>query len=200
MGYDAMGDKMVGPTWGEIRWLPDDDYFKRLADAARGHELILDVLKSLWVIDIDKVHIALEEPFPLGMIAKAIGGKKAWQGAYIKQQCEIAGAFKGALGRYGYKNLYEINNSQWKAVIRRDGHEIGKMAEGGKWDVKDWAIKAFGLPDLPDLVKSKSGAKVPRPESGYGAKAKAVQPNDIYDGAACCAWMQDALENEKVPT
>lgn len=194
--YDAVLDKYVGPFYAEMRWMPEDEYLRRLGDAARGHELILDVLGKLNVpINIDRVYIAIEEPFPLGMIAKSVGGKKAWQGSYIKQQCEVAGAFKGSLIRYGYQALYEINNSQWKAVLRRDGAIIRKMDSGGKWDVKTWAVKAFGLPDLPDLVKSKSGAKIPRPESGYGAKAKPVQPNDVYDAAAVAAWMQDLVES-----
>ena len=65
----------------------------------------------------------------------------------------------------------------------------------GKWDVKDWAIGAYGLPDLPDLVSGKNGGKIPRPETGFGAKAKAVQPNDIYDAAAVMAYMQDHVQS-----
>lgn len=190
IGYDATICKMRGPVYAELRWSPDDDYFKRLADASGGHNLVLDVLREMWVIDPAKVYIAVEEPW-------YYGATKQQQSSYLKQQAEVAGAFKGSLARYGFLNMYEINNSQWRATLRRDGHDIRKGQEG-KWDIKEWAIKAFGLPDLPDLVKSKSGAKIPRPESGYGAKAKAVQPNDIYDAAACCAWMVDELERTGV--
>jgi hypothetical protein len=186
IGFDNRLGKMVGPEYAEIRWTPEDDYFKRLAEAAKGHELILDEIGKLWVINSEKVHIAIEEPWYFGATKKS-------QSAWLKQQAEIAGAFKGGLARYGFLNIYEINNSQWRAVLRRDGVTIAKGPEG-KWDVKAWAIKAFGLPDLPDLVKSKSGAKIVRPESGYGANAKPVQPNDIYDAAACCAWMSDWLD------
>jgi hypothetical protein len=185
-GYDAKLDKMVGPSFGEIRWTPEDDWFKRLGEAAKGHELLLDVLRDLWVIDPAKVYIAAEEPWYFGAVRDQ---KSEW----LKQQAEISGAFKGSLVRYGFHNIYEINNSQWRATVRKDGVTIRKGPDG-KWDVKAWAIKAFGLPDLPDLVKSKSGAKIIRPESGFGANAKAVQPNDIYDAAACCAWMADELE------
>jgi hypothetical protein len=185
IGFDAKLDKMVGPFYADVRWTPEDDYFKRLADASRGHDLVQDILKRMWIIDLDRTFIGIEEPFPLGMLKR-----KKFEGSWVKQQSEVAGAFKGALAKYGYVNMYEINNAQWKATLRREGVTIRAMPEG-KWDVKEWAIGAFGLPDLPDLVKGKSGGKIPRPLEGFGAKAQAVQPNDIYDAAAVCAWMQD---------
>ena len=190
VGYDGLLDKMVGPSWAETRWLPGDDYFKRLAEAAHGEALIHDVLAKLWVIDPAKVYIALEEPWYFGAVKAGVSG-------WLKQQAEIAGAFKGSLARWGYMNMYEINNAQWKKVLRGEGVPIlpqNKKDPDLKWKVKEWAIQAFGLPEFPDLVKSKSGMKIPRPEEGYGAKAKAVQPNDIYDAAACCAWMCDELD------
>lgn len=190
IGYDAKLDKIVGPFYADMRWTVED-YWTRLAQAARGETLIQEVVRKLWVLDPDKVQIAVEEPFPMGMLRRA-----KWEASYVKQQCEVAGAFKGGLVRAGYRNLWEINNAQWKATLRREGVTIRKMDEGGKWDVKDWAVQAFGLPVLPDLVKGKSGGKIPRPESGFGAKAKAVQPNDIYDAAAVCAWMLDEAEKQ----
>jgi hypothetical protein len=33
IGYDGTLDKMVGPGYAEVRWQPEDDYFKRLAEA-----------------------------------------------------------------------------------------------------------------------------------------------------------------------
>lgn len=203
VGYDAALDKMVTPAWAEIRWLPDDDYFKRLGQAAKGHDLILDVLAGFPLIEQTKVYIAIEEPFYYGATKK---GQSAW----LKQQAEIAGSFKGSLVRYGFLNIFEINNSQWHAALRRDGVEFLKVPRGlpdlerkkitlaNKFKVKEWGIKAYGLPELPDLVQSKSGAKIVRPESGFGAKAKAVQPSDVYDAAACAAWMSDEIENERV--
>lgn len=199
IGFDATLGKMVGPAYAEIRWVPDDDYFKRLGEAARGHELVMDVLKDLWVIKPENVYLAIEEPFHYGAAQRQIAG-------WLKQQAEISGSFKGSLVRYGYQNIYEINNSQWHKTLRDEGVEFIKMvkaltkperreaAHRNKFIVKEWAVRAFGLPDLPDLVKSKSGAKIVRPESGFGAKAKAEQPNDIYDAAACCAWMADEME------
>lgn len=186
VGFDGILNKRVGPFYVEKRWTPDDDYYKRLADAAYSPNLISAVTAKVHSIKLERTFIAIEEPFYFGAVKKA-------QSAFIKQQAEICGAFKGGLARWGYQNMFEINNSQWRAAVRRDGQEIRKGPEG-KWDVKTWAINSFGLPDLPDLVKGKSGGKVPRPKSGYGAKAKAVQPNDIYDAAACCAWMTDEIE------
>jgi len=185
VGFDAILDKMVGPFYAETRWTPEDDYFKRLAEAA-DPSLLHSVLAKVHVVNMDRIFIAIEEPW-------YYGATKDQKSAWLKQQAEVCGAFKGGLARWGYQNIYEINNSQWRATLRRDGVEFVKGKES-KWQVKEWAINAFGLPDLPDLVKSKSGAKIPRPESGYGAKAKAVQPNDIYDAAACCAWMNDEIE------
>lgn len=199
IGYDATLAKMVGPAYAEIRWTPEDDYFKRLGEAARGSGLVLDVLKDLWVIKPDNVYLAIEEPFHYGAVARQIG-------SWVKQQAEVSGAFKGSLVRHGFLNIYEINNSQWHKTLRDEGVQFAiiprgtpesqraKIKKANKFVVKDWAVMAFGLPELPDLVKSKSGAKIVRPESGFGAKAQAEQPNDIYDAAACCAWMADEME------
>jgi hypothetical protein len=193
IGYDSVLDKMVGPQHTEVRWLPETDYYKRLSDAAKAHELILDVVHKLWVINPANVFIAIEEPFFYGAV-------KRQQSSWLKQQAEVSGAFKGGLARYGYLNIYEINNAQWAKALREEGVLVytNRKDPDRKWKVKEWAIQAFGLPDLPDLVASKSGAKIIRPESGYGAKAKPVQPNDIYDAAACCAWMMNEIESGRV--
>lgn len=202
IAYDGMSDKIVGPFYSEIRWMPEDDYFKRLGQAAKGYELVFDVTRGAWVLDPAHIFIACEEPIFYGAV-------KANVGSFIKQQCEVAGSFKGSLVRYGFQNIYEINNSQWHATLRKDGVEFINprgMTDSqknaakleNKFKVKTWAIQAFGLPELPDLVKSKSGAKVPRPETGYGANAKPIQPNDVYDAAACAAWMQDMIETGEV--
>lgn len=194
-GYDAVLDKMRGPLYGEIRFMPDDDYFWRLGQAARAHELAVDVLGKLWT-PMEQTHLAFEEPWYYGAVKQGASG-------YLKQQAEIAGAVKGSLVRYGYTNLNEINNQQWYKVLREEGVPFVTPPRGSsqaeknaaklknKFLVKEWAMGAWGLPDLPDLVKAKSGAKIPRPKEGFGSKAKAIQPNDIYDAAAVCAWMCD---------
>jgi hypothetical protein len=192
IGYDAVLDKMSDVRWGEIRWTPDDDYFKRLGQATKSHELVIDTMPHLWSVPFERICICVEEPFPLGMVSR-----KAFTGSWIKQQSEVAGAAKGGLVRFGFPNIYEINNAQWKATLRREGITIRKMPDG-KWDVKDWAIQALGIPDLPDLVKGKTGAKISRPDAGFGANAKAIQPSDVYDAAACLAWMQDEILSGRV--
>jgi hypothetical protein len=188
IGYDSILKKMVGPSFADVRFKPEIDYYERLAVAAKAHEIVLEASRCLYSCELHRIAVAVEEPVPYGMISR---GKM--QSDYIKQQCEISGAVKGSLSRYGFKVIYEINNAQWKKTLRGDGVTIRKMPEG-KWDVKRWAIAAYGLPDLPDLVKGKEGGKVPRPESGFGANAKAVQPDDIYDACAVMAWMVEEVQ------
>lgn len=194
IGYDAMTGTLRGPFWGEIRWDHNDNYFHRLGAAVKAANLIYDIGKELWVRDHDDIYIAIEEPVHYGAIERNVA-------SWMKQQCEVAGAFKGGLVNQGYPYIHEINNSQWKATLRAEGVKFLTNAKGStaaqkretahknKWVVKDWAIRAFGMPDLPDLVKSKEGPKIPRPESGFGANAQAVQPADLYDAAGICAWM-----------
>lgn len=198
IGYDGVLDKMIGPDHATIRWTPTDHYFKRLKDAHNAQRMLLDLLPGFWQIDIDRVWIAIEEPWYYGAV-------KAGASSYLKQQAEVAGAFKGALVNYGYPNIVEINNGQWHATLRKDGVEFEKAPKGAtasekakvklrnKFRVKEWAMAAFLLPDLPDLVLGPDNQKIPRPESGKGANAQAVQPEDLYDAAAVCAWQQDNL-------
>jgi hypothetical protein len=182
IGYDSLLDKMTKTKWAQVRWLAEDDYFKRINDAAMIHMKVLDTLPI--GLRMERVFIFQEEPVPLGMMR---AGRTSFESGWVKQQCEISGAVLGSLTRWGYSNIWQINNAQWKATLRREGVTIRKMPEG-KWDIKDWAIQAYGLPELPDLVKGKTGGKIPRPESGYGARAKPVQPDDVYDAAACMAF------------
>lgn len=198
IGYDAVLDKMTEVSFAEVRWTADDDYFKRLGDAARADKLIHQVVSRFYVLEPRQIFIALEEPY-------YYSASRNRDSKWLKQMAEVSGAFKGGLVRGGYHEIHEINNSQWKAVLRKEGVEFIKggrelsarekkeVALANKFIVKDWVIAAYGLPDLPDLVKSKTGGKIPRPDAGYGAKAKPEQPNDVYDAAACMAFMQDHL-------
>jgi hypothetical protein len=197
--YDAITDKRKGPFFAEIRWSPEIDYFTRLRQALKVDRLVSELLAKTWVRSHDNVHVAIEEPWYFGAV-------KTGQSGWLKQQAEIAGVVKASLFNYGFVNITEINNSQWHATLRKDGVVFPSAPRGStakekaeaklanKFAVKDWATLAFGLPSLPDLVASKSGAKIPRPESGPGSTAKAVQPSDVYDAAACCAWMIDTIE------
>lgn len=182
IGFDGMSGQVKGPATKVLRWTSENEYLDRLAMAAKSHELVLDVLHLLWVIDSSKVYVAVEEPFPLGMVKKM-------QSGWIKQQAQVSGAVLGSLMRYGYRNLFEVNNSTWKKSINDD---VG-LALKTKWDVKDWAIAYYDMPDLPDLVKAKTGGKIPRPESGFGANAKAEQPDDIYDAVGIMHYMRTEM-------
>ena len=189
VGHDALLDRRVGPVWRELRWMPDVACFVRRTDTAKSHDLILDLLAELSFIKGERVYIAQEEPFPMGML-----GGKTFQAGFAKQLAEISGSMLGSLLRYGYRNIEQINNVTWKKALRVEyGVEVPRKFDAAKWVTKVWAMEQYGMPDLPDLVSSKSGAKIPRPESGYGARAKAVQPLDIYDAAGICAWMESVI-------
>lgn len=184
-GYDAMVNKRFGPVHLTKRWV-EEDYFTRLKQAAKSDGMMQDVLASSFLMKLDRVFIAIEEPWYYGAV-------KNQESAWLKQQAEICGVVKAALLRYGYENVFEINNAQWYKTIRDDGAKV-RRGLLGKMDVKKWAIVRQGMPDLPDLVKSKTGSKIPRPAEGYGAKAQPIQPEDVYDAAAMCEWMRlDAI-------
>lgn len=186
VGYDAVLDQMRGPTVACRRWT-DEHYFLRLADAARAHELVLDALVDQFVPG-ENTYIAVEEPWYFGAV-------KAGRSGWLKQQAEIAGAVKGSLLRWGYRNLHEVNSSSWQAVVRREAAVKGKLAvKEMKWVTKAWAIEAYGIEDLPDLVPGKRGGLVPRPQQGFGAKAEAVQPNDAYDCLGILEWLRQQME------
>lgn len=202
-GYDGNTQTMRGPFWAERRWMPETDYFTRLSQATRSNDLVDYVLRDIWKLEPDNIFVAIEEPWYYGAV-------KMSQSGYLKQQAEICGCVKGSLARYGYLNMHEINNSSWHKTLRDEGALFVKATQGStsaekvaiklanKFVVKQWAMQAFGLPDFPDLVASKSGAKIPRPDSGYGSNAKAVQPSDVYDAAACCAWAVDNLVEKAI--
>lgn len=175
-GYDGALDKYRGPTIHTIRWNEGQHYFDKMRVMARGENLIMELIGSLGMFPkTDEIHIGVEEPFPLGMVKR---GQSAW----VKQQAQLHGAFLGALLRFGYVNVYEVNNQAWKTRLVEDGYP--KELRKDKWIVKKWAIEAYGLPDLPDLVNRKGG-KVPRPE---GSVAKAIQPEDVYDACGVLDW------------
>ena len=151
--------------------------------------------------ELSNVFIAVEEPWPLGMVGRT-------QSNALKQQAEISGAFLGGLLRYGYKNIFQIPANSWRKVVADDlGITIHhskwkdpmlceryncKPADSGKFRAKQWALECFStgdarVPDWPDIINSAKG-KIPRPE---GSRAKAVQPDDRYDGLAVMQWVRD---------
>jgi hypothetical protein len=176
--YDSVLDKLLGPVTKSVRWERNVHYYERMAVASKAHNLILDAVSGTGVVQMaaDKVFIAIEEPWPMGIVKRA---KSGW----LKQQAQIQGAVLGSLLRYGWQNIYEVNNQAWKNIVRMD-LEMGKV---DKFDVKAWALALYpNLPDLPDLIESSKGL-IPRPAN---SKAKAKQPDDIYDAVAIMSWLE----------
>jgi hypothetical protein len=182
MAYDSVLDKQRGPGICSRRFERDVHYLERVKAAAEAHIFVSDVLSDIgpMTIPLENIYIAVEEAWPAQLAKK---GDSAW----LREQAMMVGAFLGGLVRYGYWNVYVVNNQVWKKPIRVET-EIGNP---DKWDVKAWAIEAYGLPDLPDLIDHSTRGLIPRPEK---SKAKARQPNDIYDAAGIMAWMNDERE------
>lgn len=114
-----------------------------------------------------------------------MGLVKKMKSSWLKQQAQMSGAFLGGLVRYGYPNLFEVNVSSWRKIVIDETDNT----KPDKYDIKEWAIQAYKLPDLPDLIKAKNG-KIPRPEK---STAKPVQPQDIYDACGIMAWLENEL-------
>jgi hypothetical protein len=182
--YDGLLDKLRGPTYVQVRWNQGEHYFERCLALAKGHEFVLDLIGQMKgaVADTDEVYIAVEEPWPFGVVKRA-------QSSWLKQQAQMQGVFIGSLLRWGYNNVFEINNQDWKNIVRED---LGRSLKRGreKWDVKEWAIQSWGAPDKPDLIQSKHGM-VPKPATSV---AKPKQPDDIYDAVAILDWMRTQVE------
>jgi hypothetical protein len=176
--YDSVLDKLLGPVTKSVRWERNVHYYERMVAASKAHNLILDAVTETGVVQMaaDKVFIGIEEPWPMGIVKRAASG-------WLKQQAQIQGAVLGSLLRYGWQNIYEVNNQAWKNIVRADLEKKGI----DKFDVKTWALALYeGLPDLPDLIESSKGL-IPRPAK---SKAKAKQPDDIYDAVAIMSWLE----------
>ena len=179
--YDGLLDKIKGPATVNERWSRDTHYFDRLKSAARPEIFIHSLMSGLKgaVVETDQIYIAVEEPWPMGIVKKAESG-------WLKQQAQIQGTFIGGLVRYGFANIYEVNAQSWKKVVADElGVKVG-LSKDFKWTVKKWAIDTYGLEDMPDLIESKLGL-TPKPKT---SRAKPKQPEDIYDAMGLCAWME----------
>lgn len=211
VGYDRTLKKFRGPEFVMMRWSKEDEYFDRLREAAKSHELVQVLQSNLGLmLNLDEIFIAQEEPVPYGMFNKGVS-------AFMKQQCEISGAFLGGLVRYGYANIWQINSMQWRQMV---AHDLGitthhtkwkdpklaaeynaKPSDSGKFRSKQWALHpAFHdgqifpneIPDWPEIIETKDG-KIPRPEE---SKAKAVQCDDRYDALAIMEWLEREIRSD----
>lgn len=202
ISYDGTLKKMLGPEFVMKSWEKNTHYFERITDCARAEDFIHELQTRLGVVaELDEIYIAVEEPFPTGMV-------KRLESNAIKQQAEISGAFMAGLLRYGYKNIFQISWWQWAQIVAEDlGVSIhhskwnykknpfplapdGKGS--GKWRSKEWALKIDGIPEWPDLINHHKLGKIPRPEN---SKAKGTQPDDRYDALPICEWMRREIHS-----
>jgi len=214
LGYDRTLNCYKGPSFACKRWSKEDHYFTRLRDAAKGHELVLDLIHGLgMVIGDEEIWIAQEEPFPPHGKFMAKG-----QSSFLKQQAEISGAFLGGLLRYGYGQLFQVHNTSWRKVVadqisEATGEDVTthvskwrsqkladrfycRLPDSGKFRAQQWAQDVFEpwiaqaggneIPDWPPIIERKDG-KVPRPAD---SKALAVQSDDRYEALAMMEWMR----------
>lgn len=182
--YDALLDKIKGPGTRSLRWLHDSHFLDRLAQAVRAENLIHDAMSEAapgLAVNTASVWIGVEEAWPAGIVRKA-------ESRWLRQQAMMIGAVVGGLSLRKYSNLYEVNAQLWKNPIRE---ELG-VGRPDKWDVKKWALDAFELPDLPDLIKTKNGV-VPQPAK---SKAKPYQPDDIYDACGIMEYVDSIRQEE----
>jgi hypothetical protein len=209
ISYDAIFNKLRGPVFVSKRWQGDDHYFDRLKDAAMAHELVLELQSQLHVnMRTDEVYIAQEEPFPPHGKFMSGGASGA-----LKQQAEISGAFLGSLLRWGYRELWQMGNMQWRKVVadmitETTGEPVTThytkwnsptLAQrfncppkvSGKFRAKQWALDVMA----PYFGQMYDGDEMPdypdliRRTGGHiprpeDSKAKAFQPDDRYDALA----------------
>jgi len=214
IAWDATLRRHKGPVFTIERWLDGEDYLSRIRKCGYSYELVLDLKHKLGVItDSEKIFIAQEEPWPMGM-----AGNTNFNSGFLKQQAEISGAFLAGLLRFGYANVVQMNSMRWRTTV---AHDLGitthhskwrdpalvktyncKPTDTGKFRAKQWALdsppfaKKFyaEIPDLPDIIKGKHG-NTPRPE---GSVAKAIQPADEYDALAIMWTFFLELEEAKL--
>ena len=218
IAYDHVLRKMKGPEFMMVRWQKDDHYFNRLAEAGKSHEFILDLQSKLGVImPLERVWIAQEEPFPPGggFTGKGISNS-------LKQQAEISGALLSGFLRYGFNNLWQIGNYQWRGLV---ADELGITIHHTKWNnptvipppsdwsfnpkstgkfrAKQWAFSHSGkldglagieIPEWPDIIESGKLGKIPRPEK---SKARAVQSDDRYEALAIMEFLHRDLLGQR---
>ena len=206
--WDGTLKKFHGPVFVMKSWPPNTHYFEKLHDLVRAHEFIHDLqIEMKLVAEPDEIYIAVEEPFPVGMV-------KRLESQSIKQQAEFSGAFLGGLLRYGYQNIFQISWQNWAQKIASDlgisihwskwnytmpnknPFPLAPSDKGsGKWRVKEWALKCSPwkkeIPDWDDLIQHNKRGKIPRPKE---SRARAAQPDDRYDALGIMYWMLHELK------
>lgn len=203
-----------------IRWDKDYDYFRRMKEAAKAHDAMLELFKALKVMpELTDVYIAAEEPVPIGFFQRASKGQASGQaGAYLKQQVQISGSFLGGLLRWGWEQIYEIQANQWRKLVADDlaeHHGIDFTTYKPKW------ASEIVLPlNLPSEIKVKGDSvgkyraqqwmrtlhskwdkgweDIVGTSKGQrlrgDSKAQGLQCNDIYEAFAMAEFMRREIK------
>lgn len=196
-----------------VRWEKGTDFFERMGSAAKAHDVVHELFINMKVMpELNEIAIATEEAVPIGMLQRGTKGKNAGAtGAWMKQQIQISGAFVGGLVRYGYKDIYEIQANQWRALVAAD---LGITTHYSKWKTEDvlalpehYHVKKDSIGKYraqqwvelfhpkwdgkwPDIITSAKG-KVSRPEK---SKAMGEQCDDRYEALAMAEWLRRELK------
>lgn len=193
--WDNVLKQNLGPVAVVKRWEKGTDYFTRLADAARGVELVHALIAQLKMIpERDDVYIAIEEPFSFGQ-------HKSFNSNSLKQQAQISGSFLGGLVKYGYDHLFEINNVWWRQIVAA---ELGITTHFSKWNpdkkigkfrAKQWVENKWpGRFDFPDLIDHPKRGLIPKPAD---SRARARQSDDRYEAIAMATYMREEIERTR---
>ena len=185
--YDSLLDQLRGPGVFSVRWERGVHFLDRLAQAVKAADFIHSLQATVGPMSIpaDNIWIGVEEAWPAGIVRRA-------ESAWLRQQAEVCGAFRGGLVRYGYSRVYDVNAQSWRAHVAHDcGMKLNK--DFTKWTVKEWAIFSYGIEDRPDLIDHSTRGLIPKPDN---SKAKPRQPDDIYDAVGIMDWMNDSRAAE----
>lgn len=206
-----------------VRWEKDTDYFARMAQAAKANEIMYDLFAKLKIMpELDQVYLAVEEPVPIGMFQRSSRGQKSgMSSAYLKQQCQISGAFLGGLLKWGWTQIFEIQANSWRKVVADDlAQHFGidftiapqkfnstdvlplpkefhpNPKSIGKYRSPQWLQVMHPKWDKgwPDIVNHSKRGQIPRPKE---SKAQGIQPDDRYDAFPMAEWMKREIERSK---
>lgn len=205
-GIAETKDGKIRVGTASIRWTTGVDYFKRMKEAADASQnVVMELYADMKIMpELAQVHFAIEEAVSYGHIQRAMG-------QFTKQQIQISGAFMGGLLKWGFTNLYEIQNNQWRAMVAHDlGFTIHKSKwappelakefhcnerDVGKFRAKQWVKKFHPKWDKewPDIIRQGKQGQIPRPLDSF---AKGVQSDDRYEALAMAEFLWRDLKGE----
>lgn len=200
-GIACTSDGKIRVAAHAVRWQKGTDYFDRMKDAARAHDIVDGLMEGLQVmVEPEDVYFALEEAVSFGHLQRGASNS-------MKQQVQISGAFIGGLLKWGYPNIYEIQANKWRKLVADDLATLPEF-EGmtihhtkwnpdkkiGKFRAKQWIERFHPKWDghWADLITDSKLGLIPRPE---GRNAQAAQSDDRYEALAMAAVMRKELKS-----